>query len=120
MNIAPNNSLTGMLLKSKMNDKLKGLQASFDSDQKRIDSLKSVKKEDKLHKVAGEFTAMFMGEIFKSMSDDVDTKQFGFGGSAESMFKDMTTEEYAKQAAQAHDNGLAEIVYQSLVRKSQL
>lgn len=118
MNISsPSASLSTMLLESKMKTDISNIRSQAVADNKRIEHLKNTKEEDKLRGVASEFAALFMGEIFKAMDNNQNTDQLGFGGSAETTFRDMAYDEYAREATKAPGNGLAEIVYQSLVRR---
>lgn len=73
---------------------------------------------DELRKVAGEFAAFFLGEVFKSMDRDLVGKPIGHGGMAEDVFQDMAHEERARLAV-AGENGLTELVYQGLLRRGQ-
>ncbi|MHC4870342.1 MAG: rod-binding protein [Planctomycetota bacterium] len=113
-------SLNTMLLESQMKADISSIRSQAEADAKRIEQLQKNKEEDKLKSVAQEFAALFMGEMFKAMDNNENTSQLGFGGSAEAMFRDMAYDEYAKEATKAPDNGLAEIVYRSLSRRSQL
>jgi Rod binding domain-containing protein len=73
--------------------------------------------QQKLHKAAEDFTAVALGEMLKPMFDTVDTSKGLFGGGpAEEQFKPMMIDEIAKQIAKQGGLGLAEPVYQQMLR----
>lgn len=115
---SPAASLNTMLLESQMKAQISGIKAQNEADAKRIERLKNTDDDKVLKQVSQEFASLFMAEIFKAMDGDQDTSQIGFGGSAESMFRDLAYDEYAKEATKVPDNGLSGLVYQSLLRRS--
>jgi Rod binding domain-containing protein len=71
----------------------------------------------KLHKAAEDFTAVALNELLKPMFDTEDTSRGPFGGgAAEEQFKPMIVTEIAKQIARSGGLGLAEPVYQQMLR----
>ena len=121
MNIpSTGSSLNTMLLDSRMKAEISGIKARAESDAKKINGLQHAKEETQLRQVSQEFASLFMGEMFKAMGNNQDTSQIGFGGSAEEMFRDLSYEEYAKEAVKMPNNGLADIVYKSLMRRGQV
>jgi len=71
----------------------------------------------KLHKAAEDFAAVALSEMLNPMFDTVDTAGGLFGGgTAESTFKPMMIAEIAKQIARAGGLGLAEPIYQQMLR----
>ncbi len=71
----------------------------------------------KLHKAAEDFAAVALGEMLNPMFDTVDTADGLFGGSAgEAAFKPMLVAEIAKQIARSGGLGLAEPIYQQMLR----
>jgi Rod binding domain-containing protein len=61
---------------------------------------------------------MFLGQAFRMMNNHEPVSDFGTGGSAEKMFKDLQYDEYAKEIASGEGYGLSDLVYQSLARKN--
>jgi Rod binding domain-containing protein len=73
--------------------------------------------QQKLHKAAEDFTAVALNEMLKPMFDTADTSKGPFGGGpAEEQFKPMIISEIAKQIAHSGGLGLAEPVYQQMLR----
>ncbi len=71
----------------------------------------------KLHQAAEDFAAVALGEMLTPMFDTVDTADGLFGGSAgEAAFKPMLVAEIAKQIARSGGLGLAEPIYQQMLR----
>ena len=75
---------------------------------------------EKMRLVAREFTALFIGEVFKAMDTVEPTSGIGYGGTPELFFKEMLYEEYAREIASGKEMGLAELVYQGLRRQQSL
>ncbi len=73
--------------------------------------------QDKLRKSAEDFTAVALNELLKPMFDTQDDTDGPFGGGAgERAFKPMMINEVAKQMARGGGLGLAEPVYQQMLR----
>jgi len=71
----------------------------------------------KLHRAAEDFAAVALGEMLNPMFDTVDTAGGLFGGgAAEATFKPMMIAEIAKQIARSGGLGLAEPIYQQMLR----
>ena len=71
----------------------------------------------KLHCAAEDFTAVALNELLKPMFDTADTAEGPFGGgAAEQAFKPMMVSEVAKQIARSGGLGLAEPVFQQMLR----
>jgi len=71
----------------------------------------------KLRKAAEDFTAVALNELLKPMFDTADTANGPFGGGpAEEQFKPLMIAEIAKQIARSGGLGLAEPVYQQMLR----
>ena len=71
----------------------------------------------KLRKSAEDFTAVALNELLKPMFDGADDSDGPFGGgAAERAFKPMMITEIAKQMARSGGLGLAEPVYQQMLR----
>lgn len=70
-----------------------------------------------LRKAARDFEAMAIGELLKPMFDTIDLSKGLFGGGAgEAAWKPMLVEQMARNIAARGGLGLAEHVYQSLLR----
>jgi Rod binding domain-containing protein len=73
--------------------------------------------DTKLRKAAEDFAAVALTELLQPMFDSVDTSNGLFGGGdVERQFKPMLTQEIAKQIAHSGGLGLAEPVYQQMLR----
>ena len=74
--------------------------------------------QTKLHKAAEDFTAVALNETLKPMFDDTTDSSSGpfGGGEAERTFKPMLLTEIAKHIAHTGGLGLAEPVYQQMLR----
>ena len=71
----------------------------------------------KLRKSAEDFTAVALDELLKPMFDGADDSDGPFGGgAAERTFKPMMITEVAKQMARSGGLGIAEPVYQQMLR----
>ena len=72
----------------------------------------------KLHKAAEDFTSVALNELLKPMFDDTTDSSSGpfGGGEAERTFKPMLLTEIAKHIAHTGGLGLAEPVYQQMLR----
>ncbi len=72
----------------------------------------------KLRKSAEDFTAVALDEMLKPMFDGADASSDGpfGGGAAERAFKPMMITEMAKQMARSGGLGIAEPVYQQMLR----
>ena len=71
----------------------------------------------KLRKSAEDFTAVALNELLKPMFDGADDADGPFGGgAAERAFKPMMITEIAKQMAHGGGLGIAEPVYQQMLR----
>ena len=71
----------------------------------------------KLRKAAEDFTAVALNELLAPMSDGTDSSDGPFGGgAAERAFKPMMVTEIAKQMSRTGGLGLAEPVYQQMLR----
>ena len=84
----------------------------------RIDqNLPAAETTAKLRKSAEDFTAVALDELLKPMFDGADSADSMFGGgAAERTFKPMMITEIAKQMAHSGGLGLAEPVYQQMLR----
>jgi flagellar protein FlgJ len=73
--------------------------------------------EAKLRHAAEEFTTTALTELLQPMFDSADTSNGMFGGGAvEQQFKPMLIQEIARQIAHSGGLGLAEPVYQQMLR----
>ena len=74
--------------------------------------------QTKLRKAAEDFTAVALNEMLKPMFDDTTDSSSGpfGGGEAERTFKPMLLTEIAKHIAHTGGLGLAEPVYQQMLR----
>jgi len=71
----------------------------------------------KLRHAAEDFASVALNELLSPMFETVDTSQDEFGGGAgEKAFKPMMIAEIAKQIARSGGLGLAEPVYQQMLR----
>lgn len=70
-------------------------------------------------KVAGEFEAMFVGMMLKSMRDTVGKNELTGGGKGEEIFQSMLDQEYATAIATSQGGiGLATMIEKQLVREA--
>ncbi len=75
----------------------------------------------KVRKAAEDFAAVALTELLSPMFDTVDTAGGEFGGGAgEQAFKPMMISEVAKQISRSGGLGLAEPVYQQMLRLQEL
>jgi flagellar protein FlgJ len=77
---------------------------------------KSAKDIAKVKKLAGEFEAMFMEQMLKSMRSSVQKSGLIDGGNAEEIYTSMLDSEYSKAMGGSHSNGIADMVEQQLLR----
>ncbi|MHC4885261.1 MAG: rod-binding protein [Planctomycetota bacterium] len=71
-----------------------------------------------MRKVAEDFAGLFIGELFKTMDEGNTGEGFGMGGNVEKMWREMSYEEYGKQAARTPGNPLTETVYRSINQRA--
>ena len=75
----------------------------------------------KIRKAAEDFAAVALMELLSPMFDTVDTADGEFGGGAgEQAFKPMMISEVAKQIARSGGLGIAEPVYQQMLRLQEM
>jgi peptidoglycan hydrolase FlgJ len=67
-------------------------------------------------KVAGEFEAMFVGMMMKSMRETVGKDKLTGGGHGEETFRSLLDQEYAQAAARSGSVGLAQMIEKELTR----
>ena len=73
--------------------------------------------QQKLRRAAEDFTAVALNELFKPMFDTAESADGPFGGgAAEQAFKPMMVSEIAKQIARTGGLGMAEPVFQQMLR----
>jgi len=76
---------------------------------------------EKLRRAAQDFTAVALNELLKPMFDTADSSDGPFGGGpAEAAFKPMMISEMAKQIAHGGGLGLAEPVFQQMLRLQEI
>lgn len=67
-------------------------------------------------KVAGEFEAMFVGMMLKSMRGTVGEDKLTGGGRGEETFRSLLDQEYANEAAKSGSIGLARMLEKEMTR----
>ncbi|SFL78980.1 rod-binding protein [Halanaerobium salsuginis] len=72
------------------------------------------KNEQKLNKIAEDFSAIFIGKMLSAMKKTLPDKKMIDGGFAEDIFSDMMYQEYSKMAAK---QGLMSNLNQALVEQ---
>ena len=75
------------------------------------------RQDEALFKACQEFESLFINEIFKSMRKTVPQGTLLPKSMAEDIFQGMMDEEISKEAAQKESFGLAEMLYQDLLRR---
>lgn len=75
-------------------------------------------RDETLRATAKEFTSVFIGQMMKIMDSTVDRSELTHGGEGEDIFRGMLNDEYSRSAAYNDRTGLADMVYQSLKKRS--
>lgn len=78
-----------------------------------------IKNYDRITAKAKEFEAVFLSEMMKPMFEGIEVDPLFGGGSAESTFRSMLTEEYGKKIASTKSIGIADFVTRELIRAQQ-
>lgn len=73
-------------------------------------------REAALRKVAEEFEAMALSELFKPLFEGLETEGLGGGGEGERMFRPMLVDSYARGATANGGVGISDAVYRELIR----
>jgi Rod binding domain-containing protein len=77
-------------------------------------------EDAQLRQACRDFSAVLLGQTFRLMGDGASWSEFGSGGSAERIWREMSYDEYAKRAAATDSTGLGELLYRSLSRQRSL
>ncbi|UTW57614.1 rod-binding protein [Kordiimonas sp. SCSIO 12603] len=76
--------------------------------------------EKQLRKTAEDFEAVFLGQMLKPMFETIESDGFFSGGHAEEVYRGMMVEEVGKSISKAGGVGIAESVYQELLKLQQV
>lgn len=95
------------------------------NDQDRVDRAAAharggAPEDDRLKTVCNEFAGQFLGMVYKTMGGEKQWSDLGHGGTAETIFQEMTYDRYAGNAARSGAGGLGELLYKSLARRTHL
>ena len=102
---------------------IRELRLRADSD--RIDRARTAALGDgpvqkRLRDVCNQFSGQFLGLVYKTMGGGEHWSDLGHGGTVEDIFREMSYEEYARDAAETGAGGLGDLLYKSLVRKADM
>ncbi|MGQ9365328.1 rod-binding protein [Azospirillum sp. ST 5-10] len=87
-----------------------------DADESRVDPA----TREKLRRKAGEFEAMFIGQMLSPLFESVPVNEEFGGGKGEEMFRGLLVQEYGKQMMARGGFGLADQVYRELLRAQEM
>ncbi|WPM05577.1 rod-binding protein [Borreliella sinica] len=83
-----------------------------------VEVKKSLQKTEELRQASLEFEAIFIKQMLDSMKKTLNKNQNLLnGGQVEEIFEDMLCEQRAKQMAQSQSFGIANSIYNQLVKK---
>ena len=69
-----------------------------------------------VRKVAQDFEAQFLGQMFQLAMQDVPVDEVFGGGPGEKMFRGMLTDAWAKEASKAGGVGLSDAIMNEIIR----
>ncbi|PWC33161.1 rod-binding protein [Azospirillum sp. TSO35-2] len=81
-----------------------------------LEAKTSPAKLAQLHKSANEFESQFISQMLGPMFEGIGTDETFGGGRGEEMFRPMLVEQFGKQISQRGGLGIANQVYQELLR----
>jgi peptidoglycan hydrolase FlgJ len=72
--------------------------------------------QDKAKETAQEFEAFFIGQFIETLTAGIATDGAFGGGQGEKIFRSMLSQEYAKSVAKVGGMGIADTVYQEIIK----
>ncbi|HYM32833.1 MAG TPA: rod-binding protein [Candidatus Cybelea sp.] len=70
----------------------------------------------KLHQTAQDFEAVFLSQVFQSMTAGLEADPVFGGGNAETVIRSMLYDQYGKEMAKSGGVGIASSVYREVLR----
>lgn len=91
------------------------LNAESKQADKLKQSLQNAQTKEQAEKVAKEFEAIFISQMLKHMYAGIESDPLFGGGSAETIYRDMTLDEYGKTLSETGRLGIADSVMKEIL-----
>ena len=82
----------------------------------KLPSTQSIESKKQARTIADDFEAVFLGQMLKPMFEGIKPEAPFGGGNSESMWRSMQIEEYGKAITKAGGIGIADSVYQEIIK----
>ena len=88
---------------------------AYDNSTKLPDT-QGIESKKQARKIADDFEAVFLGQMLKPMFEGIKPEAPFGGGNSEAMWRSMQIEEYGKAITKAGGIGIADNVYQEIIK----
>ncbi len=85
-----------------------------------LPDVKNAKNLREARKVSEEFEAVFLGQMFQPMFENIEAAEPFGGSSSEKMWRTMQVGEYGKAIAKAGGIGIADAVFREIIKAQEL
>ena len=82
----------------------------------KLPSTQSIESKKQARTIADDFEAVFLGQMLKPMFEGIKPEAPFGGGNSEAMWRSMQIEEYGKAITKAGGIGIADSVYQEIIK----
>ena len=82
----------------------------------KLPSTQSIESKKQARTIADDFEAVFLGQMLKPMFEGIKPEAPFGGGNSEAMWRSMQIEEYGKAITKAGGIGIADNVYQEIIK----
>ena len=82
----------------------------------KLPSTQSIESKKQARTIADDFEAVFLGQMLKPMFEGIEPETPFGGGNSEAMWRSMQIEEYGKAITKAGGIGIADNVYQEIIK----
>ena len=82
----------------------------------KLPSTQSIESKKQARTIADDFESVFLGQMLKPMFEGIKPEAPFGGGNSEAMWRSMQIEEYGKAITKAGGIGIADNVYQEIIK----
>ena len=82
----------------------------------KLPTTQSIESKKQARTIADDFEAVFLGQMLKPMFEGIKPEAPFGGGNSEAMWRSMQIEEYGKAITKAGGIGIADNVYQEIIK----
>ena len=82
----------------------------------KLPSTQTIESKKQARTIADDFEAVFLGQMLKPMFEGIKPEAPFGGGNSEAMWRSMQIEEYGKAITKAGGIGIADSVYQEIIK----